>query len=359
MEEYQELCITTEYSVMDAIKVLDQTHERIVMILDGGKLVGILTDSDVRRAILDNKDLSQSVINAMNPNPCIVFEDEGMDARHEAEKLMELRNLDAVPIVDIQGRLCGLEVRHGNLEHKTKRSEAISAPVVIMAGGKGTRLAPYTNVLPKPLIPIGEKTILEHVIESFERSGCRDYHISVNYKKNLIKAFFQDAEYNRNISFVEEDKFLGTAGSLYLLKGKIKDTFFVSNCDILLDVDYSHVYKFHKDNQNVITMITSLKDYTIPYGIVELSDDSEMDGRVSGLKEKPSLNFLINTGVYVLEPEVLEMIPENEFFHITDLIEQCITAGKKVGAYPITEKSWEDMGELAGMENMILARKER
>jgi len=356
MTNYSELCVPSSYSIMDAIKVLDQTHERIVMILEDGILKGILTDSDVRRAILAHIDLNESVTRAMNTSPCVVYENQNGDTRKAALEILEAKNLDAIPVINSDGKLTGVEVRHLGNEEICDRNKSLNVPVVIMAGGKGTRLAPYTNVLPKPLIPIGEKTILERVIDSFEVYGCKEFIISVNYKKNLIKAFFQDSEEQRKVSFIEEEKFSGTAGSLYLLNGKLTDTFFVSNCDILLDVDYEKVLQFHKENKNKITILTSLKDYTIPYGIVELSEDVNDEGHVRGLREKPSMNFLVNTGVYVLEPEVLALIPEGEFFHITDLIEKCIGLGMNVGAYPITEKAWEDMGEIAGMESMILSR---
>ena len=237
-----------------------------------------------------------------------------------------------------------------NLEDKKRYSNQLEdIPVVIMAGGKGTRLHPYTKVLPKPLIPIGEQTILEHIMERFARFGCNNFYLTVNYKKNMIKAYLEDKREEVQINFVEEENFLGTAGSLYLLKKQLKRTFILSNCDILVEADYVDIINYHKTNGYKITMVTSLKNYTIPYGVIKVADG----GSISQIVEKPEYNFQVNTGFYVLEPEVIEEIPENEFFHITDLINEYVEKGEKVGVYPVTGNSWLDMGELKEMEAMI------
>ena len=170
----------------------------------------------------------------------------------------------------------------------------------------------------------------------------------MNWKEIMKYHMFDELNKEYTINYIEEDKFLGTGGALYLLKDKLKSTFFVSNCDILVEADYSNMLEYHKKNNNLITMITSLKNYTIPYGVIELNDE----GKIKAMKEKPEYDYLVNTVVYILEPEVLYDIPENEFFHITDLINKYINSGKKVGAYPITENAWLDMGEFKEMERM-------
>ncbi len=348
MTELKDLCITTEYSIMNAIKVLDQTHERIVLIVDEGKLLGVVTDSNIRKAILAGVDMKSPVTGIMTSNPvCVTPKNRG-----KALRLMSERGLDAIPVIEEDGMLVDIVFRYSDYTQKKAQGEKTDAPVVIMAGGKGTRLAPLTDVLPKPLISIGAKTILERILDSFSQFGCNTFFLSVNYKKNLIKAFMEDLGAPFDIQYVEETDFFGTAGSLALLKGKLTDSFFVSNCDILLDVDYVKVMDFHKNSGNCITMLTSLKEYEIPYGIVKLEEGKET-AAVKGLEEKPNLDFLVNTGVYVLNPEVLELIPENTFFHITDLIKKCIDEGRRVGAFPITDNAWRDMGERVLMEQMI------
>ena len=347
-EKIVKLCIPPTHSVLEAIKVLDETHERIVLVVEEGKLLGVLTDSDVRKWILKSRDMTEKVTSAMTAQPICVTKERLC----EAAGMMEQKGIDAIPVIDENGMLQDLLFRHETPKKNRCTGEKITAPVVIMAGGKGTRLFPYTQVLPKPLIPIGNTTILEQVIDSFREAGCDRFYISVNYKKNLIKAYVQDLHPEYEVSYVEEEKFLGTAGSLYLVKDKIKEPFFVSNCDILLDVDYSRIMEFHKENNNAITLITSLKNYTIPYGVVNIDGE----GKVESLSEKPEMSFLVNTGVYVLNPEVLKLIPGEEFMHITDLIQVCLDKGEKVGVYPVTEKAWEDMGEFSSMEEMLKAR---
>ncbi|WWR15459.1 nucleotidyltransferase family protein [Lachnospiraceae bacterium JLR.KK008] len=350
-DKLETLCISPECSILEAIKVLDETHERIVLIVEDRKLLGVLTDSDVRKLILKSQDMTETVTAAMTKKPVCVTEEDA----HRAVSLMERYGIDAIPVIDRSGMLLDLLFRYETPGRKRRCEEKTQAPVVIMAGGKGTRLYPYTQVLPKPLIPIGKTTILEQVIDSFREAGCSRFYLSVNYRKNLIKAYMQDLHPAYAVTYLEEEDFLGTAGSLYLVKEEIQEPFFVSNCDILLDVDYGKVMKFHRSHGNVITLITSLKNYTIPYGVVNIGRGGQMES----LSEKPEMSFLVNTGVYVLDPQVLQLIPKEGFMHITDLIQVCLDRGEHVGVYPITEKAWEDMGEFSSMEEMLRTREIR
>jgi NDP-sugar pyrophosphorylase family protein len=178
-------------------------------------------------------------------------------------------------------------------------------------------------------------------MDRFVGVGCNEFHISVNYKAQTIKDYFvnlNNAAYN--IDYFEEDKPLGTAGSMFLIKDKIQTTFFVSNCDILIDQDLSEIYKYHKSNKNKITIVSAMKNYKIPYGTIETSEK----GILKSMDEKPELIFQINTGMYILEPEMLDLIPNNEFFHITELIEKVRKSGENVGVFPIAENSWQDIG---------------
>ena len=183
-----------------------------------------------------------------------------------------------------------------------------------MAGGKGTRLKPLTNVLPKPLIPLGEKTIIENIMDKFYDVGCNQFHISVNYKAEMIRYFFSALGHNKyQIDYIQEKTPLGTAGSLHLLKGKLNSTFFVTNCDILIDQDINDVLEFHKMYKNEITVVAALKNYSLPYGILE----TQQEGKLTKIAEKPNFTFKINTGFYILEPHLLNEIPQNKFYHIT------------------------------------------
>ena len=176
----------------------------------------------------------------------------------------------------------------------------------IEAGGKGTRLEPFTKILPKPLVPIHEKPVIEHIIERFTDVGINEFILSVNYKARIMKAFFEELDHDYLIKFVEEEKPLGTAGSLKLLEAKINKPFMMTNCDIIIKTDYPDLYSFHEENNYEITLVASMKNYTIPYGTCELNSD----GYLSNINEKPQYDFLINTGLYVLNPSVLKLIPK-------------------------------------------------
>ena len=210
-----------------------------------------------------------------------------------------------------------------------------------MAGGRGTRLAPLTNVWPKPLIPINQKTIVEDIMDRFVEVGCNEFYLSVNYKAEVIQQYFDNLNSPfYKITYIREEKPLGTAGSLYLLKDKIHSTFFVSNCDILIEEDFTSIYEYHKTHQNEITIVAAIKSFPIPYGTIETGEG----GQLKSIQEKPELSFKINTGMYILEPNLIQEIPKNDFFHITTLIEKLHREGRKVGVFPVSEGSWKDIG---------------
>jgi NDP-sugar pyrophosphorylase family protein len=234
-------------------------------------------------------------------------------------------------------------------EKAQRISKSLKLPVVIMAGGEGVRLAPYTKILPKPLMPIGDTPVVEMIIDRFSRYGCNDFYLSLNYKANLIKAYFSDFEHKYKINYILENKPLGTAGSLHLLKTKIRKTFFVSNCDVLIEADYADMLKFHSEKKNKITLISSMKNFTIPYGVCEI----QRGGILKNIHEKPEHDFLVNTGMYILEPAVLADIPANRFYNMTDLINDYLEKGEKVGVYPVSDKAWLDIGQFEALSETL------
>lgn len=342
---YKYLFIDRNITIKEAIKLLDKFAKKILLITNKNTLEGILTDGDIRRWILKNGCLEEKVYKAMNVNPVILLEKD----KFLSKKVMKEKSVECIPIINDKKEVVDLVFWNDNFSNKLNHYNNIKVPVVIMAGGKGTRLYPYTKILPKPLIPIEDTPIIERIINKFIDYGCNNFYITVNYKKNMIKAYFNELNKNYNVFYVDEEKPLGTGGSLHLLKDIIKETFFMINCDVLIDANYSDILKHHKKNNNKITVVTSLKNYKIPYGVVELSSN----GDIINTLEKPDYNFLVNTGMYVLEPDVLDDIPKNKFFNITNLIDDYIKVGNKVGTYPVTENSWLDMGEFKEMERMI------
>lgn len=340
-----DLFINEDVTVKEAIKKLDKTAKKILLVTNENELKGIITDGDIRRWILKNGDMEESVDLLMNKSPISIHENE----RHHAKKILIEKMIEAIPVINSKNEVIDIVFWNDNFKKKLNYYTELVNPVVIMAGGKGARLEPYTSIIPKPLIPIGDEAIAERIINRFLEYGCNQFYMTINYKKNMIKAYFNELDKPYQLNYIEEDKALGTAGSLSLLKDELKDTFFVSNCDILIDGNYSDMLKYHKEKGNKITIISSFKNYAIPYGVIEISDSSD----VVRMREKPEYNFLVNTGMYILEPEVIKDVPEDTFFHITELINNYIKMGEKVGVYPVGDEAWLDMGQLKEMENML------
>ena len=335
------ISIDSNSSIVTALKQMDNLYKKMLLVFDGSRFIGVLSIGDIQRGILKNVSLDEKITTIMRSNISFVYESESLA---KIKEFMLANRVEAMPVLDSEKNLVKVYFWEDLFDTKTDIvQEELKLPVVIMAGGKGTRLKPLTNVIPKPLIPIGDKTIVEEIMDKFVKVGSSDFYLSVNYKSETIKHYFETLNNdNYKIKYFQEDKPLGTAGSMYLIKDQIKSTFFVSNCDILIDQDLVEIYKYHRENNNSITVVSALKHYSIPYGTISTGDN----GVLVQLNEKPVLNYQINTGVYILEPEMLELIPEDVFFHITDLIEKVKNMeGKKVGVFPISEGSWQDIGE--------------
>lgn len=337
--DYLRYCISSYVSVKDAMKVIDKLTPKIVFITEGRKVIASLTDGDIRRFFLKGGKITDYAIDAGNRNPLVVRSEK------EAISVYHKRNYIAIPIVDSNNEL--IEIYIGKERYNADTTD-LHVPVVINAGGKGTRLEPYTKILPKPLIPVGELPIIEHIMKRFMEYGCNDFSIILNYKKELIRAYFSDNIPQYNIDWYEEKKPLGTGGGLCLLKGKINQTFFFTNCDNLLLSDYESILKFHKENKNVITMVCAHKNIVIPYGVINMG----VNGTIESMQEKPEMSFLTNTGIYVVEPEVLDDIEDNISIGFPDIVEKERLKGKKVAVYPISENEWLDMGQPSELEKM-------
>lgn len=336
--------LPVDSTVRDGIQMLDTEEQKFVCIVDKNNVLnGLLTQGDIRKYILDNGDITASISKAMNKNP-IVFRTRA-NAISEAKK----RYLVVYPIVDERGHLEDCYLSGKPSFHMMQQKPLKGIPLVIMAGGKGTRLYPYTKILPKALIPIGEVTISERIIKQFTSWGCSDVYLILNYKSGMIKAYFEELEKDYNVHFIEESQFLGTGGGLSLLKGLIKTTFILSNCDVLVEADYDCILKTHRFQQNVITFVAAMKDMIIPYGILSTTPD----GKIVNMHEKPEMSFLTNTGVYFIEPSVIDDLIEGEFIHIPDIAQRYLDEDCKVGAFPISGKSWLDMGQFNELDTML------
>ena len=337
-----DIYIEEDKKILDAMQQIDKSARKILFVHRDGKLLASLTDGDIRRWILKKGDIHMPVKCAANYNPKYLFERQ----EDKSFQVMKEYGIDAIPIVDQNGMLKKIVFASGQMQkHKTFNKEI---PVVIMAGGLGTRLSPYTNILPKPLIPIGDYPIAEHIINMVCSYGCRQFYMIVNYKRNMIKAYFDELDKKYRLDFVTEEKPLGTGGGISLLKGKIKDSFILTNCDIMINDDLTKAYQKHIESENVITMICSLKNFTIPYGVVNVGED----GAIHSMQEKPNMSFFTNTGCYFVEPEVVENLQYNESVDFPEIIEKYMKKGKRVGIYPISEEAWLDMGQFNELEQM-------
>ena len=336
-----DLIIDENKTVLDAMHQLNDTGRAILFVAPDGVLQGVVTDADVRRYILRGGALTGPVRDMANYSPKSL----PIERRREAKRLMLEKAIGAVPLLDKQGRIEDVAFAAG-LDIDTRKRANL--PVVMMAGGLGTRLYPYTKILPKPLIPVGELPIAEHIIHRFTDIGCQRVILVVNYKKNMIKSYFNDLEKDYTVEYAEEDEPLGTGGGLSLLKGRVTQTFFFTNCDILIDTDFGDLYQYHKAHGNAVTMVCAVKHFTIPYGVVELGENEE----VREIREKPEMNFLTNTGVYVVEPQVIDMVEPGKPALFTDILDKVRAAGLRVGVYPVSEHCWMDMGQMEELDAM-------
>ncbi|MGD9992108.1 MAG: sugar phosphate nucleotidyltransferase [Salinivirgaceae bacterium] len=335
-------------SIREAIKHLDKTGNGfIALINESNKVKGVLTDGDFRRAILKGISLDDAVIDIANKTFTFVNQPY---TKEEIQNIFNNNRINQIPVLD-NFELVDIIFRNtfNYLSFSENDKVKLNIPVVIMAGGKGTRMKPFTNILPKPLIPIGEKTMLEVILNEYAKYGISEFYLSINYKGNMIKAYFQDVPTTYSLNYIEETEPLGTAGSLKLIQKKINTPFFVSNCDILVKGDYDKMYDFHIQGGFDLTVIGTMQHHQVPYGVCEI----EQGGKLLRLTEKPDYDYLVNTGMYILNPSVLSFIPDNKFYHITHVIEQLMKDNKKVGVYPVSEKSWIDIGQWVEYEKNI------
>lgn len=337
--------------IRDAIKKIDENGEGLIFVVDDqDKVMGILTDGDFRRAILNGISLSE-VCDLIANHDFKFIESNNYSEREVINFFLQFK-INHLPLLE-SGRLKELYRRKDyDLTDKVilpKKLDDVS--IVIMAGGKGTRMKPFTNIFPKPLIPIGNKSMLEVIMDEYNIYFQSNFFISVNFKANLIKAYLEEHTDLYNFSYINEDIPLGTGGALKYLEGKVQKPFFVSNCDILIKSNYVDIYKNHLKENNDITIVASMLHYKILYGVCEIKNGGELNRLI----EKPEYDFLVNTGMYIINPDTLKFIPKDTFFNMTDLIETVKQNGGKVGIFPVSQNSYYDSGQWNEYSNMLHA----
>ncbi|WP_457746346.1 nucleotidyltransferase family protein [Sulfurimonas sp.] len=338
MSKFQEILLQKDATIKEALGVIDKGAMRIAIVLDKSeKVVGTLTDGDIRRGLLNGLSLDSSIENLYFKEPTLANIN---DSKELIVQKAIRKQIYQIPIVDDEGKLVKIEELSNLLKTNAKTNR-----VILMAGGLGTRLRPLTQDIPKPLLKVGNKPILETIIENFAKYGFVNITISVNYKADMIKEYFGDGgALGVNIDYVEETKRLGTAGALSLIKERPQEPFFVMNADLLTNVNFEHLLDFHMMEHSVATMCVREYDYQVPYGVIETNGS-----RIVSIEEKPVHKFFVNAGIYTLSPQVFEYIPKNEFYDMPTLFEDIINDKLESISFPIHEY-WLDIGRMSDFE---------
>ena len=335
MKTWRDTLIPPTATIHQAIKTIDNCSMQIALVVDAdGRLLGTVTDGDVRRAILRGKDMDAPVDGVMRKEPHVA---RATDPKELLLERMAAEFVRQFPLLDDAGRVVGLAYIDDLMSPAGERDNW----VVIMAGGLGKRLRPLTEDTPKPLLPVGNKPLLETILESFIQYDFRRFFISVNYKAEMIKDHFGDGRrWNATIRYIEEDRPLGTAGALRLIGESPDAPMIVMNGDLLTRVNFQHLLEYHGEQDAKATMCVRQYDLQVPFGVVEIEDN-----RITGIDEKPVHSFFVNAGIYVLDPDLIDRIPAGSPYDMTTLFEGIVEAGHKTAVFPIHEY-WLDVGRI-------------
>ena len=336
--DISEVILPPEASMRDAMRRLEQTHIGIVLVVDPERhLLGTVTDGDIRRALIVGAPLDAPISRVMNARPSVATaQAQGAEiaARMKSVGLLQM------PVVDLAGRLVSLHLLRDGLSEARHPNR-----VLLMAGGEGRRLRPLTDSVPKPMLNVGGRPILETIISAFAAQGFENFYISVNYRAEVIRNHFGDgAKWNVRIEYIEEHEPLGTAGALSLLPEVPSDPLFVMNADLLTRVDFEALSDFHAATGAVATMC--VREYTleVPYGVIEMDE-----GRLVRIAEKPSFSHFINAGIYLLSPEAVAAVPRGKHYDMTTLFRDLIARGANCASFPVHEY-WLDIGRASDFE---------
>lgn len=338
MKDWKKTLIPPDASIIETIEAIGQSSMQICLVVDAdNRLLGTVTDGDIRRGILGNIVMDDAVSKIMHKEfVCVSIHDD----RTVIAELMQRKEIRHIPVVDDEQRVVDLK-----LYSQIVMPEPLSNQVVIMAGGLGTRLRPLTDDFPKPLLKVGTTPLLETTIKNFQKYGFSRFVISVNYKADMVENYFGDgSKWGIDISYLREKKQLGTAGALSLLSKRPSKPFFVINGDLLTKINLEQLLDFHANTNANATMCVREYEFQVPYGVVKIKGH-----RLQSIEEKPVQNFFVNAGIYVLEPEVLDLIPQNTFFNMTSLFEKLIEVDRNVSVFPIHEY-WIDIGQIKDFE---------
>ncbi len=348
-EVLQSICISSSATIKDAIRSLNETAQKVLFVVDSNaRLLGVITDGDIRRGLIDGRAFHETVDVIMHQE-YVALDWTTPALIDRSRKLLIEHNLSHLPIIDSERHIKDVVVFREIIGESDNFEPTLQHDnhVVIMAGGKGSRLDFFTKIFPKPLLPVGDKPAIEVIMDRFSRSGFSRFLYTLNYKKEYVKLFLKDGAFPYEIDWVEEQEFLGTAGSLTLLRNQLRDTFFVVNCDTILNVDFGDILRVHKEQKAVLTVVGCHTEINIPFGVLAF-----LNGGLEQIHEKPMHDVIINTGVYVLEPSIISSLPENTKLDMNELINLHAKEGH-VAVYPVYGHDWFDLGQWDEYKNSI------
>ena len=323
-------------------------YKSLVVLDDKLNYAGILSDGDVRKALIKGKSISEKILKIYKKKTSFFYENNY--SINKVKKTFLGKVIDVIPIINENKKLKKVyfysDLYDLGVEER-KKKKILDTAAIIMSGGKGTRLKPFTDVLPKPLMPFQGKTLMEHVVNMFVDYEIKDFIFSINYKSHLIKAFFKELNPKYSLKYIEEKTPLGTAGSLKMLKRTRFKYFFISNCDTLIKTDLYDLHQFHRLNKHDITIVVSNKKIKIPYGVCKVGKNKLLNKII----EKPEMNYNVNTGFYLINSEIAKLVPKKDtIYDITDLISLSKKRKKKIGVYSISDKNWSDLGTTSAFQ---------
>ena len=332
-------------TLKQAMLKIKKNGSRTLVVLNKKKLLGTLSEGDIQKALLNNVSIKSSIDKFYNKKPKKVYLDKKKNT--DFKKFLIAGQYGLIPIIKKNGELSDV-ITWADIFTKNKKFELKSIDVMVMAGGKGTRLKPLTEILPKPLIPINSKPMLEHILENFLLFNFKKFHLIINHQAELIESYFNSLQKNYKIKFIKEKKELGTAGGLSLLNKKnISTNFILSNCDTLFKIDYQKLYQTHISDKNKMTIVVSKKLYEFPYGDCKIKSN-----KLISIKEKPVHKFIANAGLYLINKEIIKTVKKNKFLDMNDLIKNCLRKKIKIGIFYINPKDWTDIGRLSDLKKI-------
>ena len=334
MKNIEDIIVKESTSILEVLQIIDKSSKQLAIVVDDNKrLLGTISDGDIRRALLNNISLNESVKDIYFKTPTVANIN---NSKEEIINICRVKKIHQIPIVDDNGNLIGIEILDELIKPKDKTNK-----VILMVGGLGTRLRPLTETTPKPMLKVGNKPILQTIVEKFAEYGYTNIIMCVNYKSHIIQDYFKDgSDFGVNIEYILENQRMGTAGALSLLKDKPNEPFFVMNGDLLTNVNFEHLHNYHIATNSIGTMCVREYDFQVPYGVVNIKDS-----KIASIEEKPTHKFFVSAGIYMLSSEVLNYIPENQFYDMPTLFEKIISEGKNAISFPLREY-WLDIGRM-------------